>query len=149
MFRKKSKSASSQPSSERTSFESSPPTPKKPVPPTSSSPFSSKKNKTSKLTSVSELGVVDTARQAKLYLDDFGRIDSKPQAAFSGNKKEDFGHGFGIGQDEEVEESQLIYGYTACSTNLEFGAEVVVGIVAKCCRELRERGEIITNKHLV
>lgn len=97
----------------------------------------------SSLTQISETGLAGPTtppKPPKIYLDDFGRVDSRPPAAFSSHRREDFGKGgYGIGSDEEVEH-QLIYGYTPLSTQLEFDSATLVSIVSRCTKEIRARG---------
>lgn len=126
MFRKKTASTP------RESFDANPPTPPKKQQNSSSS------NKSKSLIQNQES--LNHLNQ-KQHIDDFGVIN-RPQAAYSGNNKEKFGKGYGIGVDEFESENQLLYGYCPISTELQLKIEDVLGIVTRVSKELKTRGKL-------
>ncbi|BGP44695.1 hypothetical protein JCM10450v2_000509 [Rhodotorula kratochvilovae] len=77
------------------------------------------------------------------HIDDFGRPISQPAFAAAGAGAAPFGHGYGIGEDADLQqpaEMQLLYGYAPLSTTLELSVIKVDRIVAACADEIRRRG---------
>ncbi|KAI5481457.1 hypothetical protein MNV49_004213 [Pseudohyphozyma bogoriensis] len=64
------------------------------------------------------------------HVDDWGRSIS-PVPAFSGGGREPFGSGFGVGDESEGTELQLIYGYTPLETTMELSISEVDNIVTR------------------
>ncbi|GAA5922025.1 uncharacterized protein JCM15063_003162 [Sporobolomyces koalae] len=78
------------------------------------------------------------APSTALHVDDFGRPVDRP--ALSNRPHDAFGNGYGIGDEQEPQEMQLLYGYAPLGTQLEFGVSQVEQIVAACAVQIRERG---------
>lgn len=87
---------------------------------------------------------------SKLHLDDWGRQLSVAPPAFSSTSSNggaarpsangEFGSGYGIGDDSDVRELVLMYGYSPVATTLELSPDSVVEIVVACAGEILQRG---------
>lgn len=72
------------------------------------------------------------------------RTDRAQPAFSSGSKREDFGKGYGVGDDDESGETQqLIYGWAPVDTTKELPIGSCLDIAVRCSLEIRARGEVI------